>query len=173
TPQSMFTTHYPKARRFAGKVRLALFGLSSLLGLVQHSHAQSCGTGFGGDIAINSLAHVGDTVRINFVEVFSSANTCTVTNGKAWIIYPNNSVVQWLNNFNLAPNTSILCPGAADCLAGSFSYVVNASDINRNLVFQTNFPPGFNFTCNSSGESNVIHFQVAASGDAATDPPSL
>ena len=106
-----------------------------------------CGTGLAGDIAVSpSTAHVGDTVTINFLEVFSSLNTCAVTNGKAWIIFPDNSVQLWLNNFNLQPNSAILCPGNAACLTGvSFTYVIRSNDMNRNLSFQTNFPTGFNF----------------------------
>lgn len=152
---------------------LSALGLTFLLA-TQENFAQTCGTGLGGDIAVSpSVAHVGDTITVNFVEVFSSLNACTVTNGRAWIIYPNNSVQTWLNNFNLPPNSSIVCPGNASCLSFTTTYVVQAADIGRNLSFQTNFPAGFNFNCSSSGDSNVIHFEVAAAGDAATDPPSL
>src|SRR5438477_1336959 len=125
----------------------ALLSLVSLLLLPTRAPAQMCGTGLAGDIAVSpSTAHVGDTVTINFLEVFSSLNTCAVTNGKAWIIFPDNSVQLWLNNFNLQPNSAILCPGNAACLPGvSFSYVVKSNDMSRSLMFQTNFPAGFNF----------------------------
>ena len=53
------------------------------------------------------------------------------------------------------------------------NYVIKAADINRNLSFATNFPAGFNFVCSSSGQSNTIHFEVAAAGNASTDVPSL
>src|SRR5205823_3638642 len=79
----------------------ALLSLVSLLLLPTRAPAQACGTGLAGDIAVSpSTAHVGDTVTINFLEVFSSLNTCAVTNGKAWIIFPDNSVQLWLNSFS-------------------------------------------------------------------------
>ena len=109
------------------------------------AQAQNCGTGFGGDIAVSpSTAHVGDTVTINFLELFSSLNTCTVTNGRAWIIYPDNTVQLWLNDFILLPNSTILCPSGPACLPFSLTYIIKPADVQRSLSFATNFPAGFN-----------------------------
>src|SRR6185295_14703257 len=157
----------------------ACLWISTVLGMCSlwlgsPASGQTCGTGLGGEINVSpSIAHVGDTITINFVDIFSSLNTCQVTNGKAWLIYPDNSVRLWLDNFTLNPQSIIQCPGSAPCLPFTTTYVVQAADINRTLSFQTNFPTGFNFTCGNAGSPNTIQFEVAASGNASTDPASL
>src|SRR5436189_5450919 len=90
--------------------------LSLLLMLGAQARAQNCGAGLGADLGIsNRTFHVGDTLTLDFVEVFSSANTCTITNGRLWLVYPDNSVALWLDDFTLAPSSAILCPGDSTC----------------------------------------------------------
>src|SRR5438874_7654465 len=122
----MLNIHKVNGRRLRAISPLALFSLAASLDVVQNASAQVCGGGFDSAIAITQgVVHVGDTITIGFLQVSSSANTCSITNGRSWLIYPDNNVVLWLDNFTLGPNSSITCPGDASCLAGSFTYVVN------------------------------------------------
>jgi hypothetical protein len=91
------------------------------------------------------VAHFGDTITIQALEVFNSGSgtTCGVTNGQGWVVYPNNSIQQVMQDFTLVSSarggSGHQCPsGDPVCLPFTETYVVNAADLNRPLSFSTN-----------------------------------
>lgn len=140
--------------------------LSSALG------QQPCATGMAVGISV-SLEHarVGQKIIINGMEVFLSSNTCAVTNGKAWIIFPDNTATLWLDNFAVAPGGSIYCPGTDSCM-GSFSYTVSSNDIDRSIQFETNYPVHSVVGCTIPSSKQFIRFMVVASAYSVGYPSS-
>src|SRR5437762_2993134 len=71
----------------------SLIGLFTLLLPIGDALAQSCvcnDSGLTTSVALNpKFAHVGDTILVSQLGVGLLPNNCTVTNGQAFIMYPN------------------------------------------------------------------------------------
>src|SRR5947207_1768826 len=108
-------------RSINGSAQVALLaGLLASSVPIDRAQAQtSCGTGLGGTLNISgpypppndSFIHVGEVARINSAEIFSTATTCTATNLQAWVIYPDNTFQEFLDNFTLPSGGDQLCFG--------------------------------------------------------------
>jgi hypothetical protein len=147
--------------QFARKLLAWLLATLAVGTLLRHQNtlAQECNPGFGAGIGVMTptgatviyngaptlVAHIGDTITINSVAVFTSAfgSTCGVTNGHMWVVYPNNTYQKVFSDFTLLSSASggsgHQCPSAdAVCLPYTQTYLVNAADLNRPLSFTTN-----------------------------------
>src|SRR4051812_49328761 len=139
---------------------LACFSAIALAAMVgaQSARAQTCNPGIGANIGVSTptgatimvngtptlVAHVGDTVTITSLAVFNSSfgNTCGVTNGQGWVVYPNNTFQKAMQDFLLrssaAGGQGHQCPSADPvCLPFTQTYTINAADINKALSFTT------------------------------------
>ena len=160
--------------------RISLAILAGLLASsvpIDRAQAQtSCGTGLGGTLNISgpypppndSFIHVGEVARINSAEIFSTATTCTATNLQAWVIYPDNTFQEFLDNFTLPSGGDQLCFGTASgpCLPFTSTYLVKLSDVQNTITFATNHPTGFTFAINAGPQPRTVQFGLAAAGNA-------
>ena len=78
---------------------------------------------------------VGDTINYS-VQIGVPVGGCAVTNTTAVLHLPNGATIQYLTSVSINPGETISCPGDPRCLAGPYSYVVNANDLSDKL------PPG-------------------------------
>jgi uncharacterized repeat protein (TIGR01451 family) len=152
--------------------------------------AQVCNPGVGANIGVLTptgatvvhngtptlVAHIGDTIMINSLAVFTSAfgSTCGVTNGQGWVVYPNNSSQKAMQNFTLASSAAggsgHQCPSAdAVCMSFTQTYVVNAADMNQPLSFTTNNGTIGN-TCQAFAQFNEVQFAFSVIGTPVGSP---
>ena len=152
--------------------------------------AQACNPGVGANIGVTTptgttivyngtptlVAHIGDTVTVNSLAVFTSAfgSTCGVTNGQGWVVYPNNSNQKAMQNFTLLSSaqggSGHQCPSAdAVCLTFTQTYVVNAADMNKMLLFTTNNGTIGN-TCQAFPQFNEVQFAFSVIGTPVGSP---
>ena len=150
----------------------------------QNSLAQECGPGIGAGIGVMTptgaaiehngdstlVAHIGDTITINSVAVFTSAfgSTCGVTNGQCWVVYPDNTVQEAMHNFTLlssaAGGSGHQCPSADSvCLPFAQTYVVDTNDINKPLSFSTN-NGSVGIAIEAPAQPNEVQFALVETG---------
>ena len=135
-------------------------------GLPESGLAQNCLPGMGGAIGVNgpypsasTYIHVGETATI-YQLITLNAGTCTLTNLKAWVVYPDSTFSEVLdldqqaspNNILGSGSPPIICPGDSRCMGYTATYLVKAGDIGTGLSFQTNWPTGFNFNGSQVGQ---------------------
>src|SRR5882762_7834882 len=116
-----------------------------------------------------TIAHVGDTVTISQLGVALGGTSCNVTNGQSFIMYPDGVVAnaqQYETNFTILQGQTLTClptpsSGDASCRAVTLSYVIQAADQNRSLLFTTprGFTSGF-----VPGTPKLIKFLVVSDG---------
>ena len=167
-------------RPFMGAVMVAtLVGLVAA-GLPETVLGQTCNPGMGGSIGVSgpyvanqNYIHVGETATISQL-LTVNVGTCTLTNLKAWVVFPDSTYSEVLDLNQLANPSSLLQPsGAINCPSGdsrcmpfTSTYQVKLSDIGSGLTFQTNWPPGFSFNGSQAGQDNRVLFQLAGSASA-------
>ena len=108
------------------------------------------------------------------ISVPSGVNACTLTNVKAWIVYPDNTFANFinLNPTLMVPGDIFACDGAAGSLStpcGTFatSYQVKPTDVANDLSFSTNWPPNsVAFNPNSAGSPDTVQYAIAVAGTA-------
>ena len=126
-----------------------------------------------GVVVSPTVAHVGDTIFVQGVDASESSIDCGVTNTAAWLVKPDNSSELIFTNGTIAANQCGACPpGGLPCVApvscvggASFTYVVSAADIDKNLNFT--IPPGFagaGSTLPLTGTNGYVQFFPIASG---------
>jgi len=140
---------------------------------------QTCIPGIGGNLGVSGpyvanpdYIHVGETATIYQLFILN-VGTCTLTNLKAWAVFPDSTFAEVLDlNKQSSPNNllpsfaNITCPGGVQCMAFTSTYQVKAGDIGSGLNFQTNWPPGSSFNSSQSGQANSVMFQLAGSASA-------
>ena len=110
------------------------------------------------------FAHVGDTLTITRVAANLSGTGCNLTNGNFWVTYPSGGTTQAMSGFVLTQGGEIQCvqaPANAACLAFPTSYIIKASDIDRDLSFT--MPKGNQ--CVRPGLPKLVHFMVSDEAD--------
>ena len=121
------------------------------------------GCGQGGQaafITVNPVvAHAGDTITVTTLGFGTFPNSCLITNGNSYIVYPNgntnlvgnppagnglNGVQTYETNFyTTAQNAALYCfggitvGGVPDCLPVTTTYIVNTNDLNKAFSFTT------------------------------------
>ena len=147
--------------------------------------AQACNNLIGAGITVqgpygNQYVHVGQEATIASVAVFApaSVNACSVTNLKAWLVYPNNSFQEWLDmsaDHRILTGGSlgqlVSCPGNSNCVAFSSTYTIAAGDIGGGLSFSTNWPAGFSFSLANGGQPHQVQFATAGAGETISTTP--
>ena len=121
------------------------------------------------------LIHANEVATITGVAIVNPSISCAITNLKAWVIYPDNSFQKWLdfsaNGFVIQPNTAIQCPGDANCLLFTDTYVVRAADIGTGIAFTTNWPSGFVAGLTTPPTGNQVWFGALGAGVTIHSPP--
>jgi uncharacterized membrane protein len=154
------------------------------------SQAQICNPGVGANIGVTTptgtsvihngtptlVAHIGDTVTINSLAVFTSSfgSTCGVTNGDGWVVYPDNSSQKAMQNFTLASSAAggsgHQCPSADTvCMPFTQTYIIAAKDMNQPLSFTTNNGTIGN-TCQAFPQFNEVQFAFSVIGTPVGSP---
>lgn len=181
----MCKTTIMKQRSLMGVVSTAaLLGLLAA-GTINTAQAQSCNNLIGAGITVNGpygnqYIHIGQVATISQVAIFvpGGVNACSVTNLKAWVVYPNNSYQQWLDMSTShavlaggALGSTVTCPGNTNCLAFSSTYTIQAPDVGGSLSFTTNWPSGFTFSLANTGTGNQVQFATAGAGSTISSTP--
>src|SRR5215471_11256716 len=104
------------------------------------------------------VAHIGDTLTVSDVSVNIGATSCNASNGRTWVVYPDNHSEMAMLNFNLPSGQQIFCdstthPNDTSCQTITTSWLIKASDLTpRTIIITTNIPqaPGFTFTCSAT-----------------------
>jgi len=150
----------------------ALIGLSTFLLPVQNATAQSGCTPSVGDAPtfLEDRAHVGDTVHITRVDLVVGTNTCQLANGTNWLIYPDGTIAVVAAGYStiFGNAQTISCPGGANCVPFTQTYVIQASDVNRTLTFTR---PRSGDPASSPGTPNTISILAATEADAILELP--
>ena len=170
------TTHLP-----------ASVGITALCGLLavcmpQAAQAQSCNPGGGGSLQVigpypfpfDAFVHVGQLGTITSA-VFNNDGSCTLTNFRAWVVYPTNNVSMYIDLNPLhqtvpptpTPGFQISCPSAdTRCIPFQQSFLIRLQDIGNKIDFITNWPPGSSSGVTFAGAANTVQVGLLAAGDA-------
>jgi hypothetical protein len=122
------------------------------------------------------VAHIGDTLTVNSVAVFTSAfgSTCGITNGQVCVVYPDNTVQKAMQYFTLlssaAGGSGHQCP-SADSVCSPFisTYVINSADLDKPLTITAN-NGSLGTTCQAAAEPNEVRFGFIATGTPVGSP---
>jgi hypothetical protein len=180
-------------RKVMCKPKLATFrlpvsvGITALCGLLaacmpQAAQAQSCNPGGGGSIQVvgpyaapfDAFVHVGELGNITSA-VFNNDGSCSLTNFRAWVVYPTNNVSMYIDLNPLhqtvpptpSPGFQISCPSAdTRCIPFQQSFLIRLQDIGNKIDFTTNWPPGSSSMVSFAGQANTVQVGLLAAGDA-------
>src|ERR1043166_4836469 len=103
-----------------GLVRIAaLIVLSTLLLSIQVARAQNCSSSFAAGPAVpdEHYVHIGDSIHF-FTHINADATVCALDGGTNWVIIPDGTVHQILNDFvkpSCGTTITIDCPGGPGC----------------------------------------------------------
>jgi uncharacterized repeat protein (TIGR01451 family) len=147
----------------AGVINIALF--ATLIALLSSSKVVAqvppgCTPGgMGASVQVTpTMAHIGDTITVTSVGANLGAANCVLTNGNAWLIYPDNSFQQTMTNVFLNPGDQTFCtPSGAFCLPFTTTYAIKFSDVDKNLSFTTPLGNG----CVHPGQPKKVFFVAA------------
>src|SRR5439155_11766896 len=82
------------------------------------------------------VIRIGDTVTLQDFTVESGSTACRMADGDTYMAYPDGTIVQTLDAFNLSPGGAIICNGspAPPCLAFAVQYKVKSTDPGTDLT---------------------------------------